>query len=156
MKNNTILHLILFQRKEEKNMNQVLLPNFQSFNTWMDSKQSYCLGGGHMLLTIDQKEYGKRDPKKNKTVKVRKGKCDICRRNKSQNILLCKWREAKTSWKKRCVNRKTVQLCLMLHGVLQIATMLYLNYTICFLILYVNVKANYVSSSSVSTGRRQY
>ena len=50
----------------------------------MDSKQIYCLGGRHKFNTIDIIEYEKRNPKTNKVVEVRKGKCDICGQPKSQ------------------------------------------------------------------------
>ena len=50
----------------------------------MDSYQIYCVGGRHKSTFIDIIEYEKRNPKTNEIVQIKKGKCDICGRNKSQ------------------------------------------------------------------------
>ena len=50
----------------------------------MDSKQSYCLGGSHYSQTVNQNVYEKVYPKPKKLVKIVKGSCSICGRNKSQ------------------------------------------------------------------------
>ena len=50
----------------------------------MDSKQTYCVGGQHKSKAFDIIEYEKVNPKINKIVKGRKGKCDICGSSKSQ------------------------------------------------------------------------
>ena len=52
----------------------------------MDSKQSYCLGGRQISLTKNIPEHEKKNPKTNKNIKVRKRKCDIYGRNKSQSF----------------------------------------------------------------------
>ena len=44
----------------------------------------YCLGGRHMSNTNEIIEYEKVNPKTKKLVKIIKGKCAICGRNKSQ------------------------------------------------------------------------
>ena len=49
-------------------------------------KQTYCVGGGRKCNTIDIIKDVKVNPKTNKIVKVRKGKCDICGRNISQSF----------------------------------------------------------------------
>ena len=46
-------------------------------NTW-------CVGGGHYSKTVNQNVYEKVNPKTKKLVKVIKGSCGICGRNKSQ------------------------------------------------------------------------
>ena len=43
-----------------------------------------CVGGRHYSNTIKISEYEKRNPKTKKIVKVVKGSCSICGRNKSQ------------------------------------------------------------------------
>ena len=50
----------------------------------MNSKQSYCLGGRHFSKTVTENVYEKVNPRTKKIVKIIKGKCDICGRNKSQ------------------------------------------------------------------------
>ena len=50
----------------------------------MKSDQSYCLGGRHYSQTLNQTISEKANPKTHKIVKVIKGKCSICSRNKSQ------------------------------------------------------------------------
>ena len=44
------------------------------------------MGGRHKPNTIDVMEYEKINPKTNKIVEVRKRKCDVCGRSKSQNF----------------------------------------------------------------------
>ena len=44
--------------------------------------KTYCLGGRHYSDTIT--EYEKVNPRNKKLVKIIKGTCDICNRNKSQ------------------------------------------------------------------------
>ena len=46
--------------------------------------QSYCLGGRQYSNTINQNVYEKKNPRTNKIVKIVKGSCSICGRNKSQ------------------------------------------------------------------------
>ena len=46
--------------------------------------KTYCIGGRHMSETINQNIYEKINPKTNKVVKIIKGTCSICNRNKSQ------------------------------------------------------------------------
>ena len=46
--------------------------------------KTYCLGGRHYSNTNNIVEYEKLNPKTKKLVKVVKGKCAICGRNKSQ------------------------------------------------------------------------
>ena len=52
----------------------------------MDSnrKHFYCLGGRHFSRTVNQNVYGKVNPKTQKVVRVIKGICNNCGRNKSQ------------------------------------------------------------------------
>ena len=46
--------------------------------------KTYCLGGRHYSDTINITQYEKVNPKTKKLVKIIKGTCDICNRNKSQ------------------------------------------------------------------------
>ena len=46
--------------------------------------KTYCLGGRHYSDTVNQNIYENRNPKTKKLVKVIKGTCSICGRNKSQ------------------------------------------------------------------------
>ena len=46
--------------------------------------KTYCLGGRHHSNTNNIVEYEKVNPRTKKLVKIIKGKCDICGRNKSQ------------------------------------------------------------------------
>ena len=46
--------------------------------------KTYCLGGRHYSDTINIIEYEKVNPRTKKLVKIIKGQCDICNRNKSQ------------------------------------------------------------------------
>ena len=50
----------------------------------MDSKQTYCVGGCLNCNRIDITKYEKVNHKTQNVAEVRKGKCDICGRNKSQ------------------------------------------------------------------------
>ena len=50
----------------------------------MNTKQSYCLGGRHYSNTINKSEYEKVNPRNKKLVKIIKGICSICGRNKAQ------------------------------------------------------------------------
>ena len=50
----------------------------------MDSKGTYCVGGGCKSNTVDIIEYEKGNHQANKTVKVRKGKRNKYARSKSQ------------------------------------------------------------------------
>ena len=45
---------------------------------------SWCVGGKHKSKTINQEVYEKINPRTKKLVKITKGQCDICGRNKSQ------------------------------------------------------------------------
>ena len=45
---------------------------------------SYCLGGRHYSNTINQNVIEKVNPKTKKIIKVIRGQCEICGRNKSQ------------------------------------------------------------------------
>ena len=45
---------------------------------------SWCVGGKHKSKTINQNVYEKVNPRTKKLVKVVKGNCSICGRNKSQ------------------------------------------------------------------------
>ena len=47
-------------------------------------KQTYCLGGLHYSNTINLVQYEKVNPRTKKLVKIKKGKCAICGRNKSE------------------------------------------------------------------------
>ena len=49
-----------------------------------NQKQTYCLGGRRYSNTINQNVYEKLNPKSKKIIKVLKGKCSFCGRNKSQ------------------------------------------------------------------------
>ena len=49
-----------------------------------NKKQTDCLGGRHYLNTNFLVKYEKISPKTKKLVKIIKGKCSICGRNKSQ------------------------------------------------------------------------
>ena len=46
--------------------------------------KTYCLGGRHYSKTNNITEYGKVNPRTKKLVKIIKGSCSICGRNKSQ------------------------------------------------------------------------
>ena len=46
--------------------------------------KTWCVGGRHMSKTNDVSEYEKVNPRTKKLVKVIKGTCNICGRNKSQ------------------------------------------------------------------------
>ena len=46
--------------------------------------KTYCLGGRHYSDTINITQYEKINPKTKKLVKIIKGTCSICGRNKSQ------------------------------------------------------------------------
>ena len=46
--------------------------------------KTYCLGGRHYSDTNNITQYEKINPRTKKLVKIIKGQCDICGRNKSQ------------------------------------------------------------------------
>ena len=46
--------------------------------------KTYCLGGRHYSDTNNLSQYEKVHPKTKKLVKIMKGTCSICNRNKSQ------------------------------------------------------------------------
>ena len=46
--------------------------------------KTWCVGGRHHSNTNNITEYGKRNPRNKKLVKIIKGTCSICGRNKSQ------------------------------------------------------------------------
>ena len=46
--------------------------------------KTYCLGGRHMSNTNNLVEYEKLNPRTKRLVKIVKGVCSICRRNKSK------------------------------------------------------------------------
>ena len=46
----------------------------------------WCVGGKHYSNTNNIIEYEKRNPRTKKPVKIVKGSCSICRRNKSQTL----------------------------------------------------------------------
>ena len=46
--------------------------------------KTYCLGGRHMSNTNNITQFEKVNPKTKKIVKIIKGSCSICSRNKSQ------------------------------------------------------------------------
>ena len=46
--------------------------------------KTWCVGGRHYSQTVNQNVYEKVNPKTEKLVKVKKGKCAFCGRNKSQ------------------------------------------------------------------------
>ena len=48
--------------------------------------KTYCLGGCHCSNTNNLTQYEKKNPQIKKLVKVIKGTCSICGRNKSQNF----------------------------------------------------------------------
>ena len=45
--------------------------------------KTWCVGGRHMSNTNNIVEYEKGNPRTKKLIKVIKGKCSICNRNKS-------------------------------------------------------------------------
>ena len=47
-------------------------------------KKTWCVGGRHKSNTININEYEKVNPRTKKLVKIIKGSCSICGRNKSQ------------------------------------------------------------------------
>ena len=53
--------------------------SFLMTNTW-------CVGGRHCSNTNNISEYEEKNPKIKKIVKIIRGKCAICGRNKSQNF----------------------------------------------------------------------
>ena len=48
--------------------------------------KTYCLGGRHKSDTHNITQYEKVNPKTKKVVKIIKGICDVCKRNKSQSF----------------------------------------------------------------------
>ena len=46
--------------------------------------KTWCVGGKHYSNTNNITQYKKINPKTKKLVKIIKGQCDICNRNKSQ------------------------------------------------------------------------
>ena len=46
--------------------------------------KTYCLGGRHYSDTINITQYEKVNPRTKKLIKIIKGTCSICSRNKSQ------------------------------------------------------------------------
>ena len=46
--------------------------------------KTWCVGGRHMSDTNNISQYEKVNPRTKKLVKIIKGKCDICGRDKSQ------------------------------------------------------------------------
>ena len=46
--------------------------------------KTYCLGGRHYSNTNNIFEYEKVNPRKKKLVKIIKGECNVCNRNKSE------------------------------------------------------------------------
>ena len=46
--------------------------------------KTWCVGGRHMSNTNNITQYEKVNPKTKKLVKIKKGTCSICNRNKSQ------------------------------------------------------------------------
>ena len=46
--------------------------------------KTWCVGGRHYSNTNNITQYEKRNPKTKKLVKIKKGKCSICGRNKRQ------------------------------------------------------------------------
>ena len=46
--------------------------------------KSYCLGGRHISNTYNITQYEKVNPRTKKLVKIIKGTCSVCGRNKSQ------------------------------------------------------------------------
>ena len=46
--------------------------------------KTFCLGGRHYSDTINITQYEKINPRTKKLVKIIKGTCSICNRNKSQ------------------------------------------------------------------------
>ena len=83
VKKTTYLNL---EKKKVRNMNQLLLLNYQNFSVQLDSKRKYCVSGRHMRNTYDIRTYEEVNPKTQKIVKVMKGKCDIFNRNKSKTF----------------------------------------------------------------------
>ena len=67
-------------------------------------KQCFCLGGRHMSNTYDTVEYDNVNPKTKKFVKIRKRKCGICNRSRSQ-IFLSKGLEKIFLKKKKLKNK---------------------------------------------------
>ena len=48
--------------------------------------KTWCLGGKHYSITNNKTQYGKVNTKNNELLKIIKGICSICGRNKSQNF----------------------------------------------------------------------
>ena len=48
--------------------------------------KTWCVGGRHCSKSINQNVYEKVNPKTKKLVKIIKGKCSLCGRNKSQTF----------------------------------------------------------------------
>ena len=46
--------------------------------------KTYCLRGRHYSDTINITQYAKVNPRTKKLVKIIKGRCSVCNRNKSQ------------------------------------------------------------------------
>ena len=65
----------------------------------MCSSQSYSLGKPHYSQTVNQNVFEKLNPKSNKIVKVIKGTCNFCGREKSQ--FFTKWMTRGKDFKKK-------------------------------------------------------
>ena len=48
--------------------------------------KTWCVGGKHYCNTNNKTQYENRNPKTTKLVKIIRGICSICGRNKSQNF----------------------------------------------------------------------
>ena len=62
----------------------------------MDEKQTFCLEGRHFSQTLNQDVHEKLNPKTKKLVKILKGTCSFCGRNKSQ--IFTESRTIETKW----------------------------------------------------------
>ena len=90
-------------RKQILIINRVLLRNIQIFNYEMT--KTWCVGGSYYSESINQNVYEKVNPKTKQLVKIIKGKCSICNRNKSQIFTKQMTRGEDFIKKRRCKNK---------------------------------------------------
>ena len=84
MTKNINININFFIPKKILLSNRVLLLKIQIFNYQMT--KTWCLGGRRYSNTNNIIEYEKVNPRTKKLVKVIKGTCSICGRNKSQTF----------------------------------------------------------------------
>ena len=91
--------------------------------------KTWCVGGRHMSNPNNNIEFEKLNPKTNKLVKIIKGTCNFCSRNKSQ-FFFNKRLEDKILFKKEDVKINTIHQCLIVLGLICKAKVIFLNYMI--------------------------